>query len=45
MANVAGNGLTYAPFLMAEVLALIAWVQQRNHTAYLSHRKRRATES
>jgi SRSO17 transposase len=26
-----------------DVLALVAWVQQRNHTTYLSHRKRRAT--
>jgi len=27
-------------YTIAEVLALIAWVQWRNHSAYLSHRKR-----
>jgi hypothetical protein len=26
------------------VLELVAWVQQRNHRAYLSHKKRRETE-
>jgi hypothetical protein len=26
---------------IAEALALVAWVQQRNHQAYCSHRKRR----
>ena len=26
---------------IAEVLALVAWVQQRNHQAYRAHRKRR----
>ena len=28
-----------------EMLALVLWVQQRNHGAYLAHRKRRETES
>jgi hypothetical protein len=28
-----------------DVLALVAWMQQRHHSAYLSHRKRRETES
>jgi hypothetical protein len=32
---------TYA---IADVLTLVAWVQQRNHRAYLSYRKRRETE-
>jgi hypothetical protein len=32
---------TYA---IADILALIAWVQQRNHRAYLSHRKQHETE-
>ncbi len=27
-----------------EIVALVRWVQQRNHRAYLSHRKRRETE-
>jgi len=27
-----------------EVLALVAWVQKRNHQAYLASRKRRETE-
>jgi hypothetical protein len=27
-----------------EVLVVIAWRQRRNHSAYLSHRKRRETE-
>ena len=26
------------------VLALVAWVQRRNHRAYLAHRKRRESE-
>jgi hypothetical protein len=26
---------------IAEALALVAWVQQRHHQAYCSHRKRR----
>ena len=30
---------------LEEILALIAWVQRRNHRAYLSHSKRRETES
>ena len=29
---------------IVESLALIAWVQRRNHSAYLSHRKRREAE-
>jgi hypothetical protein len=24
-----------------EVLAFVAWIQRRNHAAYLSHKKRR----
>jgi hypothetical protein len=32
-------------YTIEEVLAWIAWVQQRNHRAYLAHRKRRETES
>src|SRR5438067_9363453 len=28
-------------YTVAEALALVAWVQRRNHRAYLSHRKRR----
>jgi hypothetical protein len=28
-----------------DVLALVAWMQQRHYSAYLSHRKRRETES
>ena len=28
-----------------EVLAFVAWVQRRNHGAYLAHKKRRETES
>jgi hypothetical protein len=31
--------------MIEEVLALVAWVQQRNHRAYLAHRKRREFES
>ena len=27
-----------------ERLAFVAWVQRRNHQAYLAHRKRRETE-
>ena len=27
-----------------DVLTLVAWRQRRNHSAYLSHRKRRETE-
>jgi hypothetical protein len=29
---------------MADVLELVAQVQQRHHRAYLSHKKRRETE-
>jgi len=29
---------------IADVLALVAWLQRRNHNAYLAHRKRRETE-
>ena len=32
-------------YTIEEVLAFVAWVQQRNHRAYLAHRKRRETES
>jgi len=32
-------------YTVAEALALVAWVQQCNHRAYLSHRRRRETES
>jgi len=28
-------------YTVPEALALVAWVQQCNHRAYLSHRKRR----
>ncbi len=28
-------------YAIEEVLALVAWVQKRNHRAYLAHRKRR----
>src|SRR5262249_20669109 len=28
-----------------QVLAVVAWVQRRNHGAYLAHKKRRETES
>ena len=31
-------------YTIEEVLAFVAWVQQRNHRAYLTHRKRRETE-
>jgi len=27
-----------------DVLELVAWVQRRNHRAYLAHRKRRESE-
>jgi hypothetical protein len=30
--------------MIDDVLALVAWVQRRNHHAYLSHRKRRESE-
>jgi hypothetical protein len=29
---------------LEKVLALVAWVQRRNHRAYHAHRKRRETE-
>jgi hypothetical protein len=32
-------------YTIEEVLALVAWVQQRNHRASLAPRKRRETES
>jgi SRSO17 transposase len=32
-------------YTIDDVLAFVAWVQRRNHAAYLSHRKRRETES
>jgi len=28
-------------YTMGDVLALVAWVQRRNHQAYRAHRKRR----
>jgi hypothetical protein len=31
-------------YTIEDVLKLVAWVQRRNHRAYLSHRKRRETE-
>jgi hypothetical protein len=31
-------------YTIEDVIELIAWVQQRNHRAYVSHKKRRATE-
>jgi SRSO17 transposase len=31
-------------YTIEEVLALVAWVQRRNHRAYLSHSKRREAE-
>jgi len=36
-----GSRLTPADLYDCEVLALVAWVQQRNHQAYRAHRKRR----
>jgi hypothetical protein len=36
--------LPWQTYRIAEVLALLAWRQRRNHSAYLSHRKRRETE-
>jgi hypothetical protein len=40
--------LNFAPatiYTIADILELVAWVQGRNHRAYLSHRKRRETEA
>jgi hypothetical protein len=31
-------------YTLDEILTLVAWVQKRNHQAYLSYRKRRETE-
>jgi hypothetical protein len=31
-------------YTIEDMLKLIAWVQRRNHSAYLSHSKRRETE-
>ena len=31
-------------FTIEDVLALVTWMQRRNHRAYLSHRKRREAE-
>ena len=36
--------LPWQTYRIADVLALLAWRQRRNHSAYLSHRKRRETE-
>jgi len=36
-----GSRLPLRTSTIAEVLALVAWVQQRNHQAYRAHRKRR----
>jgi hypothetical protein len=30
--------------MLEEVLAVVAWVQQRHHQAYLAHKKRREAE-
>ena len=30
-------------YMVADALELVAWVQRRNHRAYMSHRKRRQT--
>jgi hypothetical protein len=32
-------------YTIEDILELVAWVQGRHHRAYLSHRKRRETES
>ena len=32
-------------YTIEDILELVVWVQRRNHRAYLSHRKRRETES
>ena len=31
-------------YSVEDVLQLVAWLQRRNHRAYLAHRKRRETE-
>ena len=36
--------LPWQTYRIADVLALLAWRQRRNHSTYLSHRKRRETE-
>jgi len=40
-AEIIGRRLPLRIETIDEVLAFVAWVQRRNHTAYLSHRKRR----
>jgi hypothetical protein len=37
-------GLPLRTFTIEDAIAVVAWVQRRNHCAYLSHRKRRETE-
>jgi hypothetical protein len=36
-------GLPRRAFVIEDILDLVAWVQRRNHRAYLSYRKRRET--
>jgi len=31
-------------YRVADILKFVAWLQRRNHHAYLAHRKRRETE-
>ena len=36
--------LPWRTYSVEDILKLVAWLQQRNHRAYLAHRKRRETE-